>query len=388
MIGVGAHRLPAGSPPRPGDRLRRGLRAVALRLGASLAIGVVAAGCVPMQGGWDVSRLSDRSAVQGPLPGGERLGDMTPFPAWVAGRLELVACRWPSGGGTSEETLVVRGRVDAMQEPWLDAAITAVDRSVDAVQLLRLPGDARTRPLPVATIGIEAVARGASQGPVGAADTLVSCDVGSVGDGSGRVRGELVRAQIRIRSSSTDVVGKTRSLQADEWVGALMHEIGHALGFQGHVARGRSILVRERHALRMTGRRALEGRPIDVGPLRALYALEPGRPLGTRPLTDRSRRWLQDVERRLGDLEQRGVAIEGPHASVGDRDAFLEWRAGDRRVRILLPQWSHRLREGMPIVAWPDRSTLAWLTDPEPIQDPSEAHSSSRGSRLRARATH
>lgn len=319
---------------------------------------LVFAACVPVRGGWDVEQLGSETS-RSLRRRGSRLGDMTPFPAWVNGRLEAVACRWPS-----QSTIPIRIATDPAHEAWLEVALRAVDRQLDEVELVRAEAAgwfAGERP-PGSGIGIVAADEIGTEGPLGSADTRVRCRVhgGPRGDGPGL--GEVVEAEIRIRTRMVDALGRAHVLTAEEWVGALLHELAHALGFQGHAATGDSVLVLARDALRRAGRRALAEESIDLGPLTDLYALRPGRRLGIPVLTPASRAWLDRISRRLSQRAGEGGSVSGPWASVGDRAAQLEWWVEDgHRLRIVFPGWSRRLRDGQAIVAWPDRVTREWL---------------------------
>jgi hypothetical protein len=352
------------------------------------------AACVPPRGGWDVRSLRAAEPALAELRG-ERLGDLTPFPAWIEGELVLVACRWAPGS-----PVVVRAsRAQGVPGDWLRVAVRAVDRAVLGVDVVLAaeaggsdtPG-AQTRSHGVspeaselearahADILVAGVADGATEGPVGAADTLTSCDVSARPDDASQVRGDLRSAEIEIRLAREDVVGRMQPLSPEEWVGAAMHELGHALGFAGHVARGDSILVREQGVLRAAGRRALAQELGTEPSLEALYRLEPGRRLGQRALTPRARRWLARVDRALETLDREGIGIHGPRASVGDRHARLEWWIeGGARVGLRFPYWSRQLREGGAIFALPDAAMRGWL-------EGLETQPSIEGSSARARA--
>jgi hypothetical protein len=312
---------------------------------------------------------------------------MTPFPAWLEGRLLLVACRWPTASADPVRVPVLMRVEGEETRAWLRAGVTSVDEGLASLSLeLSLESEDDRVPRPSAAergaeseveegaashvaghsfhgITIVGVEADTPDGPTGVADTLVVCDV-SGGEGwPARARGELVSAEVRIRRARLDAIGRAQPLFAEEWVGALMHELGHALGFEGHVAHGESILVLEQGDLRAAGRRALAGRATASASLAALYHLEPGTILGAVELTSASLAWLERLMLGLQALERSGVEISGPFAGVGDRHGQLEWRSKDgRRFRIRLPQWSRQLREGAPIIAIPDAKTRAWLS--------------------------
>jgi hypothetical protein len=268
----------------------------------------------------------------------------------------------------------------------LRAAVEAVDGGVADVRLVvSWPGEEHLDPIaePASNaIRVRAVAEDAAEGPRGVADTIVECDVSASGGAkSAEVRGELREAEIQMRRTRPDIKGP-QPLSAEEWVGALMHELGHALGFAGHAAHGDSLLVLEQGTLRRLGRRALAGETQPEPSLEALYRLEPGRTLGVGVLTPASSAWLERVTSGLAALAARGEVVSGPRARVGDREAQLEWRVGrDRRVLVRMPLWVQQVRQGAPILALPDRETRSWLRE-------QESYSSTDGSIERARSRH
>ncbi|MBW2422857.1 MAG: hypothetical protein JRG86_01320 [Deltaproteobacteria bacterium] len=361
-------------------------------MGLALLVGMLAgAACVPPRGGWDVRSLRTAEPALAELRG-ERLGDLTPFPAWIEGELALVACRWASG-----TPVVVRAsRPEGVPEDWLRVAVRSVDGAVPAVALVLAartagsdsqgaeasskrgsPQAGELAPGKSTDILVVGIVDGTAEGPIGVADTLTSCDVSARPDDAGRVRGELRSAEIEIRFAREDVIGRMQPLLPEEWVGAAMHELGHALGFAGHVARGDSILVREQGVLRAAGRRALSQELGREPSLEALYRLEPGRRLGQRALAPTARRWLMRLDRALEALEREGIGVQGPRASVGDRHARLEWWIeGRARVGLRFPDWSRQLREGGAIFALPDATTRGWLEGLE--AQPSIEESSAR----------
>jgi len=374
-------------------RLSRSGARSGIGAGLWLWLALMAAACVPTRGGWELDALGPERS-QSLRRRGSRLGDMTPFPAWLDGRLVGVACRWPSG-----TTLPVYPATDPAHEAWLAAALRTVDRALAEVELDRWPPDGRdgrvlrtgsTRPSDRG-IAIAATDGAGTEGPLGSADTRVRCDVGPASEEGGLVRGEVVEAEIRIRSRMVDAVGRVHVLTAEEWVGALMHELAHALGFQGHAALGDSVLVLARDALRRAGRRALADESIELGPLMDLYALRPGQPLHAPTPTPASREWLEAISRRLARRSREGGTVSGPWASVGDRTASLEWWVDDRqRLRIVFPGWARRLREGEEIVARPDWITREWLQRSARARGPGPIGTARQlvtpGSRLRARS--
>lgn len=346
---------------------------------ASVSVGVGIA-CVPTRGGWDVEALRRAVPAIAAHPG-ERLGDLVPFPALVledgiearareveggstasvgsapdADRIDLVVCRFAAPGPV---------RVAAAGAGWAEApGSKALAALADALASYDL---ALTRVASgPAEIGIEAFATEGPELPEGLGDTLVECDVTprEVASDEAPVVGAIRRAEVRMRRSGRDAAGRLKIASDDAWTGALLHELGHALGFAGHAATGRSLLVRDEHVLRGLGREVLRGEPLVDPTLAALHALEPGRRLGRRRLRPADADWVRAVRELDRRWTSAGVARVGVVASVGDREARWSMRYADgRRLGLRFPGWPQRLREGQPILVFPDRETLDAIRD-------------------------
>lgn len=323
---------------------------------------VASAACVPGAGGFDVGALH---AVEPQLEAisGQRIQDLSPFPALVGDRLLLVVCRFPT-----DSSVPVSGSGLGWRPDWAQPAVAAVDAALPEISLAWHP-DLGTAGIPEASaagasppsIRIVSVANARAASPVGLADTLVECDVGPRVNGRGRavsgeaaslgVRGQVVSAEVRMRTSRRDPRGYGRPVSQAAWTGALMHELGHALGFAGHVATGASLLVRDEQRLRAFGQRAVEGASVIAPSLRALYSIEPGRVLGHVEATEAGRAAISSARARVAEIEGRSGPAAGPFASVGDRSARLVWRwpAGET-VELRFPDWSRRVRNGLEII--------------------------------------
>lgn len=364
---------PVGSLPDPQARRLAGLR-------LALVLLTVTQGCRAGPGGWDVAAAG---AASNPVVAAdlEMIADLRPFPALrvsdsvnasgsvmfasKSAEVELLACRFDL-----DRTLRVVIDVAPERADWARRAVASVLGGIDGLRFeMRLAADppieatsvgsaapTRTEPAaPVAGRGEIRIADyhgPAEKGPRGAGDTLVVC----AGEASaGVLRGEILSAEIRMRTSVRGVIDEVQILDAATWTGALVHELGHALGFQGHPRDGDSILVLEQDRLRRAGRWALAGDVWEDPILAALYRVEIGRSLGDRVLSVSSRSWVHAIEQRRLAV---GDAIGPARANVGDRDAQLVWQeAGGLRLRLVFPSWREQLARGKPLIAMPSYVT-------------------------------
>lgn len=316
---------------------------------------LMALACMPPRGGWDIDALE---ATQPSIAGleGHRLGDMLPFPALDGDRIVLVACRF-----AVEQLVRVRGGGPQWPASWGQAAVHALDRSVDGVELVLEGAGGWVAPTPpnIEILIIDAVA---GAGPRGLGDTLCECDVSptvsQAGGTSRAYRGVLTGAEIRMRRAQLDIMDQLRDASAEEWVGALMHELAHALGFAGHVAVGDSILVRDETRIRAAGRRALIGEAVPDQTLEALYRLPLGQLLGTRRVKADDVAWLQAIRELRRERSAEGRSSMGTFSSVGDHEARIVWRYADgSQLGIRFPHWRNELRSGVAITLRPDHTT-------------------------------
>lgn len=334
---------------------------------------VVSGGCVPVRGGWDSEALLRSTPAVARIPG-QRIGDLVPFPALDReGRVALVACRFAPGS---------RLRIRATGPGWSEAAGSAA-LAAFAGQLAGLGLSLERVAEGPAEIEIDAQIGEQAGGPAGLGDTLVECDVdadpappaahGARDRAAGasderdslapfRPRGVVVRAHIRMRRSGLDAAGRLRQASDLEWQGALLHELGHALGHSGHAASGRSLLVRDESRLTRIARDLARGERLRDPNLAALYTLEAGQVLGERALTPGAAQWVERVARLDATWRAAGNARVASIATAGDREARTAFRYADGRQLVLrYPLWAERLRSGAEILAWPDAATFEEL---------------------------
>ena len=328
-----------------------------LALVFGLLTAFVMAACILPRGGWELDPLV-RARPELETIEGHRLGDMIPFPSLEGNRVVLVACRFPA-----DRPIRVAGRGPGWSEEWAARAVEAMAGALGVVELT-FDREGAGGPSGVAPIQVQSLEDPLARGPVGLADTLSECDVSSAVGSPSEFRGELIRSTIRIRRNRIDFLEESRAASAEEWTGALMHELAHALGFSGHTRSGPSILVLEQSWLRAAGRRALASKTWSDPTLEALYAIPAGQRLGDRALTAESISML-DATRSL--LESSGSTVPGSIrmiSTVGDRAARILWRRPDgRRLGVRFPRWRDELRSGAPVTLVADSTTLRWLEE-------------------------
>lgn len=121
----------------------------------------------------------------------------------------------------------------------------------------------------------------------------------------------------------------------------LLHELGHALGFQGHAPHGRTLMLARESEVLAQARRIEAGAPLDDAALRALYAVPSGSIVAERDLP-RERTALAD---RLAALaRERG--LRGPWLRAGDRSGLIGWAdAAGRRFTLRIEGARRALRD-------------------------------------------
>ena len=306
-------------------------------------------GCVPLSGGWDVDDLLQAEPGLAAIPH-QRIGDMTPYPGLVDGRVLLVSCRYESRA----DPLPVLLPDSAPQDRWTHRALEAVHTALPRVEF-EISDSELSRPGQGRGIEIQSIRDPYATVPSGMGDTLAECDVAPSSGPEGGVRGLLVRSEVRLRASVRDRQGRVGSVSETDWIAALLHELGHALGFAGHAARGNSPLVLDEKRLRLIARRVLAGDTLALPNLQALYAIEPGRILGEAEVSAEGAAAIRAVERLVAERDLRLRRIGGPYASAGDMAARLSWHwEGGIRAELRFPNWRDEIRQGLPLSVVPD----------------------------------
>jgi hypothetical protein len=276
-----------------------------------------------------------------PLPEipGSRLSEITPYLLPAGGSLTLFVCHWDPRRAIP---VALPSDASAAETHILSLALQAWEDAGVGVHFVP------------AEPGGGALVLSFAADETADARTIADCRIGRApADPADRrvLNAELVRAEVHLpRSTRPDLRGHTRALSDSEQMGIVLHELGHALGFQGHAQRD-SIMARDRDEVTRRGHRVLGGAPCDEPTLRALYALPSGTIL-SRIAISPFRTESFDALATLA--EQRAMA--GPFARVGDSEAriFFVTKAGEEvGVEILEPAG---------VVKHPER--LALLTEP------------------------
>lgn len=271
------------------------------------------AGCVA--GVVDPVGLEQRYPVLSDYPR-HRLVDLHPYLFARNGEVWFFTCRW---------------NTDAPIGVWISAAFSDDERRlVEAVLAAWARAGLGLRFHPVsadeAQLRIEVQdepverARGA-----GAGVAVADCGLGTDAPDARHAEvlpAELVEARVTLARQARDPLGRLQPISRPALVGGMMHELGHALGFQGHVIfRKNSVMQATPETLRTIGERFLDGDPLKDETLGALYALPSGTVLARVPVEN----WrLNTLDRMARLAEQSG--LEGPYARVGDTAARVFWR--------------------------------------------------------------
>jgi hypothetical protein len=236
-----------------------------------------------------------------------RLGEARPYALALGGELVLFLCRWPSD---TPIRVSLEGERDARQQQALTAALRGWEGAGLGVRFEQVEGYGALR------------VRVRDDLVTSQANSVADCAIeGSAPPGAGELPGaRLVRASIHIARDDPN----PRL--------TLLHELGHALGFQGHVPRGSTLMLSSHAAVVARARRVTESSPVEDVALRALYALPSGA-IVARIAVSRSQ--TLPADRLDAVAAERGLA--GPFARMGDREGLLWWGAEPGRrlaVRI------------------------------------------------------
>ncbi len=305
-----------------------------------VAIALFASGCVPLSGGWSTEVLGQLHPEIA-LPEGHRLGD-TPPHFWPTGdRAWLFLCRFD----TSDE-ITVALPVDAAEdekrdlrialEAWQGAGLGVRFRETTSpeAEIIMQFDDSRARGLaPLAGTGL----------------TVTDCEVDRASapesNSPGQLAAKLVRARVILRRSNPDTVGREIPLSSDQRLGAALHELGHALGFAGHIGSQDSIMTTTTERIRSIGRGVRAGEGLREPSLVALYTLPNGVVVGSASLSPAAVRDLRGASRLAQERQW-----QGPFVRVGQRSAQLHYRRGSAMAgRLAVADYAKQLRSDAPL---------------------------------------
>jgi hypothetical protein len=284
-----------------------GIRAAGLVLAAALT---ACAGGSPRQAALD-ARFPALGAEEARL-----LAQAHPFVLPAAGRTTLFHCRWPS-----DAPIPVSLPPDATPEERraLEAALRAWEGAGLGVRFLPVAdGGAAAIEIRFADDAIETGA-GRDTG-----NAVVDCRIAPLSQQAGGgvvAEAQLASARLRLARRTGGGMAKPRALTPAEQTGLALHELGHALGFEGHVRRGESVMASEVEKIPRAGRALLAGEPFADPALRALYRIPSGALVSATAVEP----WRTDLVDRMGRLaEQHG--LDGPFVRVGESAGRIFWR--------------------------------------------------------------
>jgi len=282
-------------------------------VGRACALALVALGCAP--GPVDTEALARRHPALAGL-GRHHLDETTPYLLPRDGTLVLFLCRWRT---PTEIPVAISPDASAEERAALEAVLRAWERAGLGVRFREVPwGRERL------TVGLADASVPTAKG-VGVGSTVVDCRIEDAEAAGGVLPAAVSGAAIRLaRRTPPDIRGRDRPLTPEEIAGIALHELGHALGFQGHVSWGDTAMMLSPDEVSERGRDVMEGAPVRDATLRALYSVPSGtvlRRLPVAPARTAEADALADAAARHG--------LRGPFVRVGDLDGRVFWR--DRR---------------------------------------------------------
>lgn len=309
------------------------------------------AGCA--HGPVDTDSLAHRHPALSALAG-SHLDETTPYVWPRAGTLTLFVCRWPAGA-----PIPVAFPIDTSEEEAaaLEAALRAWEAAGLGVRFERVEPGAE-----LLTIRFEDESTGTATGE-GVGATIAECRLADAGAGGDPLPAQMRGAVVRVaRRTPKNPLHRDRALTQEQVAGIALHEIGHALGFQGHVSYGDTAMVRSRDDIAARGRAVLKGERISDATLRALYAVPSGTVVGRRtvgPARTEAVDRLAEAAGRLG--------LRGPFVRVGDRDGRVFWRdAEGEEYGVVVADLARSLKDPGWLVLLTEPRTKALLGEATP----------------------
>jgi hypothetical protein len=276
---------------------------------------LAAAGCA--EPAWKAEEwASTRPELSGRSIG--RLGDVTPYVLAGDDALLFFVCHW-----SLDAPLRVSLPPDANshERELLEKALRAWEVVVKGLHFEVAKGGAAPIRL-----------RFRETGPEGAR-TAVDCEVATPFAADGQLHARLVSAQIELRRAERDPWGKPIELAATQMLGSATHELGHALGLQGHAQGGKTVMVRETSAIAKIGEKLNDEKkpkPLQEPAMQALYSLPSGTVIDRRALPPGATKAIDAIAQRA-----RAQGATRPQVRVGDRTAAVRWGPGPDLVYYL-----------------------------------------------------
>jgi len=323
-----------------------------------LLLCALATGCVPPQGGWNDEELARRHPTLRNEPR-QRLSDAPPYFAPEEAGLRLILCRWSAAAPIS---VSLPADASPAEQRVLRAALAAWEGAGLGLRFRELV----SRPAEIEIDFWQADRDGMRVS--GAGNTVADCrlsgglsrvDPDPAVAAAGPVAAQLSYASIYLRRDALNTVGEPVPYTEAELAGAALHELGHALGFPGHVARGDSIMVRQVEVIARHGEAVLAGRSFSDANLAALYALPSGSVVGRRRVDAGGLAMLW----RVAETTRQG-GWQGPFVRVGERSAQLHWRGPEGQLAVFHEDdWVGALRRPESFSLLPNRAALSLLLE-------------------------
>jgi Matrixin len=305
-------RLSARRQHARGDRGPAALKRALCACGAALALGAACGGGTA----WDAEQwAATRPELSGRTIG--PFGDVTPYALAGDDSLVFFVCHW-----SLDAPLRVSLPPDAnsYERELLDKALRAWERVLPGLHFEVTEGSAPLR------------LRFRETGPENAT-TAADCEVMAPFNGGDQLDARLVSAQIDLRRDERDPWGKPIELAANQLLGSAAHELGHALGLQGHARSGKTVMVREALSVQKIGEKLNDEKkpkPLQEPAMQALYSLPSGTVIERRALAPGATKAIDAIATRA-----RAQGATRATVRVGDHSAAVRWGSGSDLVYYL-----------------------------------------------------
>jgi hypothetical protein len=210
---------------------------------------------------WDADALAARYPVLRELEE-QRLGDATPYALAVAGELIWFLCRFDPAESIrvslpEDASKAELERLRLALRAWEQAlGVRFAEETPAQIEVSFAPDDAAFAASTEAECRVERAAEAADAGE--------------------RLSARLAYSKVELRRAGLDMRNHRIALDEAEQLGAILHELGHALGFQGHAEFGDTVMVRSVDAVRAVGRDVLAGDAFRDDTVAALYRVDSG----------------------------------------------------------------------------------------------------------------